>query len=140
MEEIRKGSFQLIHVLTCSELLHGVEAEVNWYTGGNSYVTLPTAVAEKRPGVYLAKAKFIRFKDFPEEPEDEQGPERAVASISHLRWLGARKEFMKIAKSPNSIKHIRKNKHEHLMEMLNFNCDSSDVETVGGNPQSRALS
>ena len=84
MKEIRKGSFQLIHVLTCSELLHGVEAEVNWYTGGNSYVTLPTAVAEKRPGVYLAKAKFIRFKDF---PEDEQGPERAVASISHLRWL-----------------------------------------------------
>ena len=140
MKEIRKGSFQLIHVLTCSELLHGVEAEVNWYTGGNSYVTLPTAVAEKRPGVYLAKAKFIRFKDFPEEPEDEQGPERAVASISHLRWLGARKEFMKIAKSPNSIKHIGKNKHDHLMEVLNFNCDSSDVETVGGNPQSRALS
>ena len=127
MKEIRKGSFQLIHVLTCSELLHGVEAEVNWYTGGNSYVTLPTAVAEKRPGVYLAKAKFIRFKDF---PEDEQGPQTAAASISHLRWLGARKEFMKIAKSPNSIKHIRKNQHQHLMEMLNFNCDSSDVETV----------
>ena len=100
MKEIRKGSFQLIHVLTCSELLHGVEAEVNWYTGGNSYVTLPTAVAEKRPGVYLAKAKFMRFKDF---PEDEQGPETAVASISRLRWLGARKEFMKIAKLPNSI-------------------------------------
>ena len=140
MKEIRKGSFQLIHVLTCSELLHGVEAEVNWYIGGNSYVALPTAVAAKRPGVYLAKAKFIRFKDFPEEPEDEQGPERAVASISHLRWLGARKEFMKIAKSPNSIKHIRKNQHQRLMEMLNFNCDSSDVETVGGNPQSRALS
>ena len=85
----------------------------------------------------MAKAKFLRFKDL---PEDEQGPDTAVASISRLRWLGARKEFMKIAKSPNSIKHIRKNKHEHLMEMLNFNCDSSDVETVGGNPQSRALS
>ena len=127
MKEIRQGSFQLIHVLTCSELLHGVEAEVNWYTGGNSYVTLPTAVAEKRPGVYLAKAKFLRFKDF---PEDEQGPQTAAASISRLRWLGARKEFMKIAKSPNSIKHIGKNKHDHLMEMLNFNCDSSDVETV----------
>ena len=88
MEHIRKGSFQLIHVLTCSELLHGVEAEVNWYTGGNSYVTLPTVVTKKRPGVYLAKAKFMRFKDF---PEDEQGPETAVASISRLRWLGARK-------------------------------------------------
>ena len=70
MEEIRKGSFQLIHVLACSELLHGVEAEVNWYTGGNSYVTLPTAVAEERPGVYLAKAKFIRFKDIPEDDSE----------------------------------------------------------------------
>ena len=45
MKEIRKGSFQLIHVLTCTAC-----SEVNWYTGGNSYVTLPTAVAEKRPG------------------------------------------------------------------------------------------
>ena len=127
MKEIRKGSFQLIHVLTCSELLHGVEAEVNWYTGGNSYVTLPTAVAEKRPGVYLAKAKFIRFKDI---PEDEQGPQTAAASISHLRWLGTRKEFMKIAQSPICIKHTGKRKHDRLMEMLTFNCDCSDVETV----------
>ena len=33
MKEIRKGSFQLIHVLTCTAC-----SEVNWYTGGNSYV------------------------------------------------------------------------------------------------------
>ena len=59
MKEIRKGSFQLIHVLTCSELLHGVEAEVNWYTGGNSYVTLPTAVAEKRPGAQNTMKKSL---------------------------------------------------------------------------------
>ena len=59
MEEIRKGSFQLIHVLACSELLHGVEAEVNWYTGGNSYVTLPTAVAEKRPGAQNTMKKSL---------------------------------------------------------------------------------
>ena len=127
MERIRKGSFQLIHVIACSELMHGIEAEVDWYIGGNSYVTLPTAVAEKRPGVYLAKAKFLRFKDF---PEDEQGPQTAAASISRLRWLGARKEFMKMAKLPNVIKSIGKNKHRRLMEMLNFNCDSSEVEEV----------
>ena len=59
MKEIRKGSFQLIHVLTCSQLLHGVEAEVNWYTGGNSYVTLPTAVAEKRPGAQNTMKKSL---------------------------------------------------------------------------------
>ena len=88
---------------------------------------MPTAVAETRPGVYLAKAKFIRFKDL---PEDEQGPQTAAASISRLRWLGARKEFMKIAKLPNSIKYLGKIKHRRLMEMLNFNCDSSEVEEV----------
>ena len=105
MEEIRKGPFQLINVLCCSKLLHGVEAEVNWYIGGNSYVALPTAVAAKRPGLYLAKAKFVRFKDL---PEDEQGPQTAAASITCLRWLGARKEFMKMAKLPNSIKYLGK--------------------------------
>ena len=54
MKEIRKGSFQLIHVLTCSAC-----AEVNWYTGGNSYVTLPTAVAEKRPGAQNTMKKSL---------------------------------------------------------------------------------
>ena len=81
----------------------------------------------KKPRGYLARAKFTRMKDL---AKDDQGPQTATASITHLRWLGARKEFMKIAKSPNSIKHIGKNKHDLLMEMLNFNCDSSDVETV----------
>ena len=119
MKEIRKGSFQLIHVLTCSELLHGVEAEVNWYIGGNSYVTLPPAVAEARPGVYLAKVYLGLF-----------GQGFTAASIKRLRWLGARKEFMKMAKLPNSIKYLGKNKHSRLMEMLNFNCDSSEVEEV----------
>ena len=119
MEEIRKGSFQLIHVLACSELLHGVEAEVNWYIGGNSYVTLPPAVAPARPGVYLARVHLGLF-----------GQGWTAASIKYLRWMGARKEFMKMAKLPNSIKYLGKNKHSRLMEMLNFNCDSSEVEEV----------
>ena len=117
MEEIRKGPFQLIHVLACSELLHGVEAEVNWYIGGNSYVTLPPAVAEVVPGVYLAKVYLGLF-----------GQGFTAASITRLRWLGARKEFMKMAKLPNSI--IGKDKHGRLMEMPTFNCDSSEVEEV----------
>ena len=125
--EIRKGSTQLIHVLFCSVLMHGIEADVNWYTGGNSYVTLPTAVAENRPGIYLANAKFNRMKDLPEE---DQGPQTAIASITRLRWLGARNEFLKIATCPNSVRQLGKNKHDRLMEMLNANCDSSEVEDV----------
>ena len=127
LKEIRKGSTQLIHVLVCSVLMHGIEADVNWYTGGNSYVTLPTAVAEKRPGIYLANAKFKRMKDIPEE---DQGPETAIASITRLRWLGARNDFLKVAKCPNSVKQLGKKKHDRLMEMLNVNCDSSEVEDV----------
>ena len=127
MDKIRKGSFQLIHVIACSELMHGIEAEVNWYIGGNSYVALPTAVAAKKPGVYLAKAKFIRIKDFPDEDE---GPQTTIASITRLRWLGARKEFMQLAELPTVIKYLGKNKHHRLMEMLNFNSDPSEVEAV----------
>ena len=126
-KEIRTGSSQLIHVLGCSALMHGFEAEVNWFTGGNSYVTLPTAVAERRPGVYWAKAKFTRTKEL---SEDDEGPQTATASITHLRWLGARNEFMKMARLPNTIKDLGKKKHECLMEMLNFNCESSEVEEV----------
>ena len=125
MERIRKGSFQLMHVLACSELMHGVDAEVNWFIGGNSYVTLPTAVAEKRPGVYLAKAKFIRTKDI---PEDEQGPQTAIASITCLRWLGSRNAFMKMATSPKCIEKVGKSKHDRLMEMLNYDCDPGEEE------------
>lgn len=131
MAELRKGSYQLIHLLACSQLMHGVEAEVNWYIGGNSYVTMPTAVADSRPGVYLAKAKFIGKKDI---PEDDQGPQAAIVSLTGLRWLGARNEFIRMAKKSYSIKYLGKNKHNRLMEMLNCNCEPMEVEEVELNP------
>ena len=40
----------LIHIISCSEVNRGFQAEVNWYTEGNGYVTLPNAVAEKNQG------------------------------------------------------------------------------------------
>ena len=115
VKEMCKGSTQLIHVIACSELLHGMEAEVNWYTGGNSYVTLPAAVAEAKPGVYLTRAKFNRMKRLPEE---DQGPDSPAASITHLRWLGTRGEFSRMAQWHKSGKNLGKQKQERLMEML----------------------
>ena len=44
------GFQEPIHVISCSETMYGFLAEVKWYTGGSSYVTLPTAVAEKNQG------------------------------------------------------------------------------------------
>ena len=126
-KEIRKGSYQVIHVLACCELMHGIEAAVHWCAGGSSLVTLPTAVAEIKPGVYLARAKFNRMKDI---PKDDRGPETPIASLTHLRWLGARDEFIMMAESPQCIKAFGKNKHNHLMQMLSCGCNSSEVEEL----------
>ena len=115
-KEMRKASpnsFQLLSITSCAELMHGFEAEVNWYTGGNEYVTLPTAVAEAEPGVYLAKAKSIRMQDLAEE---DQGPQTPAASITYLRLLGTATEFIKMTKE--SRKELGKKKQERLMEML----------------------
>ena len=111
-----RPSVQLLRITSCSELMHGFEAEVNWYTGGNEYVTLPTAVAEAKPGVYLAKTKWLRLKDF---AQDDVGPQTPVASIDHLRWLGTTRELMAMTKA--SRKELGKKKYDRLVEMLACN-------------------
>jgi hypothetical protein len=78
---------QLLHVNACSALMTGMQADVDWYIGGNAYVNLPTAVAEVPNGVYLAKTKWYTLKGCPDE---EVGPETATASIGNLRWIGTR--------------------------------------------------
>ena len=116
---------QLLRIIRCSQLMHGFEAEVNWYTGGNSYVTLPTAVAEAVPGVYLAKARFRLSK----EAARDKGPETPVASISHLRLLGTQKEFVKLAAECTGT--LGKPQRGRLVQMLQQGDDSmSDAESV----------
>ena len=116
----------LIHVISCSGLLHGVQAEVNWYTGGNGYVTLPNAIAEKKPGVYLAKAKHMGWEDLDDE---DRGPQTPSASITHLRRLGTRSQFVKMADEKGTA--FGKKKYERLMEMLTFNVDDSVSDANG---------
>ena len=114
------NALQLIHVLSCSRLEVGFQAEINWYTGGNNYVTLPYAVVEKTPGVYFARAKHIRWLD---KPDEDEGPETPSASISHLRWLGTRHQFLKAVKEKG--RDFGKKKFALLMEMLTVNVGSS---------------
>ena len=117
MRKAHPNSLQLLRIIECSDLMQGYEAEVNWYTGGNKIVTLPTAVAVAEPGVYLAKAKYIPMQDLDEE---DQGPQSPGASITCLRWLGTASEFIKMTKE--SQKALGKKKHDRLMEMLQCSC------------------
>ena len=102
------GFQEPIHVISCSETMYGFLAEVKWYTGGSSYVTLPTAVAEKKPGVYLARAKNIRWH----YPATLAG----LQSIAHLRFLGTRSEIVKMADAKG--RDLANEELELLMEML----------------------
>ena len=135
-QEIRKGSSQLVHVLACSKTVHGIEAAVNWYIGGNELVTMPSAVAVPLPGVYLVRAKFIRMHGV---LDVDQWSGRPRPSLTHLRWLGARDEFIKMARCSRMA--LGKNKHRHLMQMLSFDVFSSiEVEELAlKSAQSRAV-
>ena len=132
-QDCKEQRTELVHVISCSELMDGVQAEVNWYTGGNSYVTLPKTAAAKRPGVYLVKANHIQWMDLSDE---DQGPQTPSASITHLRWLGTRSQFVKVADARGV--ELGKKKVGLLTEMLNVNVDSSD--TMSGDDESEPQS
>ena len=122
------NDFQLIHVISCSRNIHGFLADVNWYTGGNSYVTLPNITAEKKPGVYLVKAKRIQWH--------YQLWMVGFTSITHLRWLGTCSQCATIAKdkgtdlAPYGLSWFGEKELELLMEMLSANADSECVSAV----------
>ena len=116
------GSLQLIHVISCSRVgvhvsptWHDFVADVNWYTGGYSTVTLPTAVAEKKTGVYLARAKHIRWHYPPSLAR--------LASITNMRWLGTRDQIVKMANERG--RDLDKNQLQLLIEMLSVNSVST---------------
>jgi hypothetical protein len=111
-----KDSYELIRVIEGTELMQGVQAEVNWFTGGNSYVTLSTAVAAKSfkgPGVYLAKVKWPPFVG-----EEDWGPQTPLASICNLRWKGTNSYFEERANDAKVAKLLGKKKYDHLLQML----------------------
>ncbi len=112
---------QLLCLISCSALVHGISAEVNWYIGGNSIVTLPAATAEAKPGAYLANTTWSQFgaEDYSEMP---------VASIDHLRWLGTASELMTMTRA--SRKELGNQKYARLVEMLTFNCDPGSDEAI----------
>ena len=80
----------------------------------------------KKPGVYLAKAKHIRWLDLDDE---DRGPQTPSASITHLRRLGTRSQFVKMADEKGTA--FGKKKYERLMEMLTFNIDDSVSDADG---------
>ena len=110
----------LMNIISCDNLDLGARAEVNWYIGGNSYVKIHTAVAEANTGVHLARTRWIRPESM---DEDNVGPAGPHATISELRRLGNRHEFVELANQSRSRRQITKYQYDHLMEMLTANCD-----------------
>jgi hypothetical protein len=128
----RKHSLKLVHVTWSGEIYHSaidevvIEAYVNWFQGGTSCVSLPAAVAEVDPGVYLAEVQYApNLKDVAEE---DQGPKQIAASLTDLWWVGTRSEFMQEA--ARAGKELGKKKRDKLMTMLTSKCNnaSSDLE------------
>lgn len=108
-------STQLIHINECSAVLSGVQAEVNWYIGGNGLADLPDQRRAVQPGVYLAKAAF--WPSFLCE-----GPDDVVADMTELRWLGSTSELLATTKACRSL--LGKAKYDRLVHMLTFNCET----------------
>ena len=83
---------QLIHVIGSYNSGYprtGVNCDVNWYIGGNSYVVANNreyGVAALTPGIYLAKTLWLQRQPW-------WTPGSHEAEISHLRWLGSPREF-----------------------------------------------
>ena len=75
--------------------------------------------------MYLARASHIQWIDGP-----DNGPDEPSASITHLRWLGSRKQFLECA-AARGKSDLAKKYLGLLMEMLTVNVDSvSDADTT----------
>ena len=118
---------ELIHILACSWVNGELQAEVNFYTGGNHYVAFTPVVTEKAPGIYFATTKHVKWSDLSEE---DRGPQTPVATVSHLRWLGTRRDFL--GTLTENSRHLGKKKLGMLKDMLTHNVgESSDAATCG---------
>jgi hypothetical protein len=115
--------FRLVHIIACSGLMHGYEAEVNWYTGGNCIVTMPTAVAEATPGVYLVKRKITRLF-----MHDEDLCATPAGSMTHLRRLGSSAEFIQMAFVQSD--KLGSFRYDKLMDMLSIPSCAADHESL----------
>ena len=99
-------------------MIHGIEADVNWYIGGNAFVTVAaphSRGAWRCPGVVVAKTTFLQVRDL---DGDDVGPHTIHARISNIRWLGYTDEFMAMTRA--SRKELGKKKYDRLMEMMTF--------------------
>jgi len=115
--------YELFRVIRCSRLMHGMVADVAWFTGGNDPVELHGGrVKEARSGVY-----FGLYREMGRVLDDEDiGPQTPVGRITRLRWLGSTSDFTSLAKA--SKKELGNAKYNRLMDMLSSD-DGSDADT-----------
>ena len=116
-------------------MLHGIEAQVRWYAGGDDLVSLPTAVAALVPGVYMVKPKFFPVKS---TDDDDYGPHTPVASISQLRWLDTMSEFdRRVMVLGRFSAFLDQEKYQRLRTMLgDYDLDEGNSLAVNQDSQS----
>jgi hypothetical protein len=116
---------QLFRILECSQLMHAMEANVAWYTGGLEAVTLPEEDEEAAPGVYTGNSHPLQDRVADEE---DAGPQTPVAGITKLQWLGTARDFIKFTEESRS--DLGEQRYADLMEMLQAGPhESSDADS-----------
>ena len=115
-------SVQLFLIKDCSLVQYAMkkpewQAEVVWYWGGHSLVTMPTAKAEKLRGVYFGTVKSTYD---PAAQAEEAGMFLDVpdASMTYVRMLGTREGFIAAAADYHAKGKLKDAPYFRLMEML----------------------
>ena len=111
----RPNQLQLMNIISCNRLMWGIEASVNWYTGGHTYAKLTTAGAETTTGIFVGRVKWV-------------DPRPAPCELRDLRRLGSMQDLLEFTRQDR--KALGKKKVGLLMEMFQGPV-SSDAATCG---------
>ena len=110
----------LVKVNCCSNLLHGIQAEVNLLPGGNEGVRVPDSIGMLRQGsVYMVDCRFDDYSEGGTCLDEE-----VFCELQKAKFVGSHKEF------ENLVKHCTLSRTmKRLVEgMLTFNAEATHSE------------
>ena len=105
----------LVKVNCCSNLLHGIQAEVNLLPGGNEGVRVPDSIGMLRQGsVYMVDCRFDDCSEGGKCLDDY-----ASCELQKAKLVGSQKEFEKLVKRCTLSRTMKR----LVEEMLTFNSE-----------------
>ena len=107
----------LAKILSCSNLLHGIQAEVNFLPGGNELVRVPDSIGMLRQGsVYMVDCRFDDCSEGGKCLDDY-----ASCELQKAKLVGSQKEFENLVKRCTLSRTMKR-----LVEgMLTFNSEAT---------------